>query len=122
MLSSEESEHNARYRVAGGAPHPCHSNHAPHSQFGNDTHEVNIAVAFGQKMSPAWVYHSKLPPAVTCGPNHGSNVKCLLRRDDGKEHSLYAYRGNEALIRCSHQIAEAKRKLALAARSRLAQA
>jgi len=83
---------------------------------------VNVAAAFGQKMSPAWTYFTKFSPAVPSGPNQGKNVKCSLGREDGMECPLYTHNGTKALIRHLQKDHQAEWKLVLAARSRSAMA
>ena len=54
--------------------------------------KVNVAATFRQEVSPVWACLPKLSPAAASGPNQGKNVKCCLRRGDGKECPMYQQR------------------------------
>ena len=82
---------------------------------------MNVAATFRQKMPPVWaIFYFLTGGSVRTEP--GKNVKCRLRRGDGKKSPQYPPHGTKALIRQLHKDHEAGWQLLLAVSSKPAQA
>ena len=81
-MSSEESKDNTSDLLAGA---PSYSSNSPHSRLDNDTHGGERHCNCRSEDVCCLGLRREVLTAGSSGLNQGKNVKCCLRRGDGKE-------------------------------------